>query len=123
MDQPSKDESLMILSELEQTLSMLKEALQIAQDNSAKLDKDLNDSLSKLANSELLLKEARQNLKTSEGNLEKAKNSLEQAKKALNDSERSFKAYQQSELLRIIGASVAAFAIGVLTGWGLSAML
>lgn len=120
MGQASKDESLKILNELEQNLTGLKQALQTATDNSMTLNEDLQTALQRLDNSEKLLREAKQNLEASESNLSAVKLLLDQAQKALIDSERSFKDYQRSELLRMVGVGAAGLAIGILTGWGIA---
>lgn len=112
MDQSSKEESLTILNELEQTLSGLKALLQEAIDSGMRLDEDLQLSLSRLANSEKLLHEASLNLEASEASLTVVRSLLNQAQSALNDSERSFQDYQKSELSRLIIVGGAGVLIG-----------
>ena len=123
MDQSTKDESLRILTELEQTLQEHKTRLIKAIENATKLDESLTQALSSLETSEINLREAKQKLADSEAHSAEVSRLLTQASQALTDSEKSFKAYQQSEFIRLIGVSIVAFAIGLLTGLGLSVIL
>lgn len=120
MDQASKDESLRILNELELTLSEHKRLLLEAIENATRLDERLTSALSSLEKSEQSLQEAKQRLADSEASSARVSEQLTKALKALDDSERSFKAYRRSEVLRIVGASIVSFVLGLLTGFGLS---
>lgn len=116
MDQKSKDGSLTILNELESNLQTLKDSLQKATENSVRLGDDLKLLSLKLENSEKLLREAKLNLEASEASLIAVQLLLNQASQALKDSEQSFKDYQRSEILRLLGVGGVMLVAGVLVG-------
>lgn len=117
LDQSSKESILATLNELEANSQTLKANLQTAIENSDRLEDNLTTALSNLATSENNLREARQRLADSEANLAEVSALLTKTSEDLKRSEASFKAYQQSEALRIGAWSGGALIVGLIIGF------
>jgi len=113
LDQSSKDDILMTLSELESNLLTLRENLNQSREISGKLDDDLQVLSLRLKNTEKLLREAVLNLESSESSLQAVKLSLTQASQALTALEKSFNDYRFWSDVKVYSLAVVAVVCAV----------
>jgi len=103
------------LDEVQSYLLTLKQNLTEKENLIDSLEGTLKMQLETLESLESNLREALANLADSEQSRVKTEKLLTQASGELKESEQSFKDYQRSEILRLLGA----WAVGVLVGFGI----